>query len=211
MSETFPFVRPALRAGPPARRARPRPAGGARPRHGAAGRARRGRASWWPPPSPPSARRRCCCATTPGIWCARSTAPPTCALRQQPATSDLLGKRSLSVRHDGGWITPRQVLEALEALDERPAAGALRLLGRSRAGSRSRSSCATDDAATRRAVERGAGGARRAGAGAAPGDRPHGSCVTPCRCAAICAEPAFATRAARTLRRSARRRRPWES
>jgi phenylacetate-CoA ligase len=39
---------------------------------------------------------------------------PTCALRNQPATSDLLGKRRLSIRHDDGWVTPRQVLEALE-------------------------------------------------------------------------------------------------
>jgi hypothetical protein len=49
------------------------------------------------------------------------TASPDCALRQQPATSDLLGKRSLSIRlDDGGWVTPRQVLEALEGLPEVP-------------------------------------------------------------------------------------------
>jgi phenylacetate-coenzyme A ligase PaaK-like adenylate-forming protein len=49
-----------------------------------------------------------------------SDAPP-CTLRQQPATSDLLGKRSLSLQQsDGKWITPRQVLEALEALEEVP-------------------------------------------------------------------------------------------
>jgi phenylacetate-CoA ligase len=46
--------------------------------------------------------------------------PPTCRLRHQPATSDLLGKLRLSVRHESGWVTPRQVLEALEALEEVP-------------------------------------------------------------------------------------------
>jgi phenylacetate-coenzyme A ligase PaaK-like adenylate-forming protein len=46
--------------------------------------------------------------------------PATCAMRNQPATSDLLGKRSLSLRHEDGWVTPRQVLEALEALDVVP-------------------------------------------------------------------------------------------
>jgi phenylacetate-CoA ligase len=46
--------------------------------------------------------------------------PPTCRLRHQPATSDLLGKQRLSVRHESGWVTPRQVLEALEALEEVP-------------------------------------------------------------------------------------------
>jgi phenylacetate-CoA ligase len=38
----------------------------------------------------------------------------TCPLRHQPATTDLLGKRSLSVQQETGWTTPRQVLEALE-------------------------------------------------------------------------------------------------
>lgn len=48
-------------------------------------------------------------------------ASPTCALRQQPAASDLLGKRRLSIRlDDGGWVTPRQVLEALEGLPQVP-------------------------------------------------------------------------------------------
>jgi phenylacetate-coenzyme A ligase PaaK-like adenylate-forming protein len=46
--------------------------------------------------------------------------PPQCALRHQPATSDLLGKQRLSVRHEGSWVTPRQVLEALEALEDVP-------------------------------------------------------------------------------------------
>jgi phenylacetate-coenzyme A ligase PaaK-like adenylate-forming protein len=47
-------------------------------------------------------------------------AAPTCALRHHPATSDLLGKQRLAVRHAGGWVTPRQVLEALEALEVVP-------------------------------------------------------------------------------------------
>jgi len=47
-------------------------------------------------------------------------AVPACSLRHQPATSDVLGKRSLSVRHEGDWITPRQVLDALEAIEAVP-------------------------------------------------------------------------------------------
>jgi len=46
--------------------------------------------------------------------------PLTCARRDQPATTNLLGKQRLSVRHDGGWTFPRDVLEALEASDEVP-------------------------------------------------------------------------------------------
>lgn len=41
---------------------------------------------------------------------------PTCALRATPATSPPLGKRRLAVRHDYGWTTVRDVLEALEAV-----------------------------------------------------------------------------------------------
>jgi phenylacetate-coenzyme A ligase PaaK-like adenylate-forming protein len=44
--------------------------------------------------------------------------PPTCTLRHLPATSPLLGKRALSVRHEQDWTYPRQVAEALEALEE---------------------------------------------------------------------------------------------
>jgi phenylacetate-coenzyme A ligase PaaK-like adenylate-forming protein len=43
-----------------------------------------------------------------------------CGLASLPATTDLLGKRRLAVRHDGGWVLPRDVLEALEALDDVP-------------------------------------------------------------------------------------------
>ena len=42
--------------------------------------------------------------------------PLTCRLHHLPATSDLLGKRRLAVRDENGWTTPRQVLEALEAV-----------------------------------------------------------------------------------------------
>jgi phenylacetate-coenzyme A ligase PaaK-like adenylate-forming protein len=42
--------------------------------------------------------------------------PLTCSLRHLPATSNLLGKRRLSVQHEHGWTYPRQVLEALEAV-----------------------------------------------------------------------------------------------
>lgn len=44
----------------------------------------------------------------------------SCSLRHLPATSNLLGKRSLAVHHDQGWTFPRQVLEALEAIEEIP-------------------------------------------------------------------------------------------
>jgi hypothetical protein len=46
--------------------------------------------------------------------------PPACSQRSLPATTDLLGKLRLSVRHDDGWTYPRQVLEALEGLDAIP-------------------------------------------------------------------------------------------
>jgi phenylacetate-coenzyme A ligase PaaK-like adenylate-forming protein len=44
----------------------------------------------------------------------------TCSLRHLPATSNLLGKRRLSVQHDQGWTYPRQVMEALEAVEAVP-------------------------------------------------------------------------------------------
>jgi phenylacetate-CoA ligase len=47
-------------------------------------------------------------------------APPTCSLRSQPATSPLLGKLGLSVRHEHGWTFPREVAEALEAVEAVP-------------------------------------------------------------------------------------------
>jgi phenylacetate-coenzyme A ligase PaaK-like adenylate-forming protein len=47
-------------------------------------------------------------------------APATCSLRHLPATSDLLGKLRLAVRHEGGWTFPREVLEALEAVEGVP-------------------------------------------------------------------------------------------
>ena len=46
--------------------------------------------------------------------------PPACALRHMPATSKLLGKLRLSVRHEHGWTFPRDVLEALEACEPVP-------------------------------------------------------------------------------------------
>jgi phenylacetate-coenzyme A ligase PaaK-like adenylate-forming protein len=45
---------------------------------------------------------------------------PTCTQRHLPATSPLLGKQALSVRHEQGWTYPRQVAEALEVLEEVP-------------------------------------------------------------------------------------------
>jgi phenylacetate-coenzyme A ligase PaaK-like adenylate-forming protein len=44
----------------------------------------------------------------------------TCNLRQWPATTDIQGKLRLAVRGPEGWTYPRQVLEALEALEEVP-------------------------------------------------------------------------------------------
>src|SRR5215217_21741 len=40
--------------------------------------------------------------------------PLSCELRDQPATSNLLGKLSLAARHENGYTFPRDVLEALE-------------------------------------------------------------------------------------------------
>jgi phenylacetate-coenzyme A ligase PaaK-like adenylate-forming protein len=45
---------------------------------------------------------------------------PSCTLRHLPATSNVLGKLALSVRHEHGWTFPRQVAEALEAVEEVP-------------------------------------------------------------------------------------------
>jgi phenylacetate-CoA ligase len=44
----------------------------------------------------------------------------SCSLRHLSATRNLLGKRGLAVQHDLGWTFPRQVLEALEAIEEIP-------------------------------------------------------------------------------------------
>jgi hypothetical protein len=46
--------------------------------------------------------------------------PLTCSLRHLPATSPILGKLGLSLRHDSGWTFPRQVIEALERIREVP-------------------------------------------------------------------------------------------
>jgi phenylacetate-CoA ligase len=46
--------------------------------------------------------------------------PLTCALRAMPATTNTLGKLRFSVRHDGGWTYPRDLLEVLEAMEEVP-------------------------------------------------------------------------------------------
>jgi acyl-CoA synthetase (AMP-forming)/AMP-acid ligase II len=46
--------------------------------------------------------------------------PLDCRWRDLPSTSNILGKRRLAVRHADGWTTPRDVLEALEALEVVP-------------------------------------------------------------------------------------------
>jgi phenylacetate-coenzyme A ligase PaaK-like adenylate-forming protein len=55
----------------------------------------------------------------------------SCRWRDLPATSNILGKRRLAIRHRGGWTTQRDVLEALETLDiiPLPARCALRASG----------------------------------------------------------------------------------
>jgi phenylacetate-CoA ligase len=50
----------------------------------------------------------------------RLVEPPTCELRALPATGRPLGKRRLAVEHGRGWTYPRDVLEALEAIDAVP-------------------------------------------------------------------------------------------
>jgi phenylacetate-coenzyme A ligase PaaK-like adenylate-forming protein len=44
----------------------------------------------------------------------------TCSLQHMPATSHLLGKYALSVRHKAGWVCPRHILEAIEGIDGLP-------------------------------------------------------------------------------------------
>lgn len=44
----------------------------------------------------------------------------TCSLQHFPATSNLLGKKRLSVQTSQGWICPRDILEAVEAVDDIP-------------------------------------------------------------------------------------------
>jgi phenylacetate-CoA ligase len=46
--------------------------------------------------------------------------PLTCELRNLQATSPLLGKLRLAIRHEGGWTFARDVLEALEGAEEVP-------------------------------------------------------------------------------------------
>ena len=48
------------------------------------------------------------------------TGPLDCTMRRVPATTNLLGKARLSVRHDAGWTFVRDVLEALEGTHEVP-------------------------------------------------------------------------------------------
>ena len=48
----------------------------------------------------------------------RLATPLTCSLRNASmATSDMLGKLRLSVRHETGWTFPRDILEALESVE----------------------------------------------------------------------------------------------
>ncbi len=46
--------------------------------------------------------------------------PVTCSLRHLPGVSPVLGKLKHSVQHERGWTFPREVVEALEAVEEIP-------------------------------------------------------------------------------------------
>lgn len=46
--------------------------------------------------------------------------PLDCPMRGLPATTAMLGKSALSVRHDRGWTFPREVVEALESVEVVP-------------------------------------------------------------------------------------------
>ncbi len=50
----------------------------------------------------------------------RLEGPLQCEMAGTPATTNLLGKRRFSVRHDYGWTFPRDVVEAIEAVDAMP-------------------------------------------------------------------------------------------
>lgn len=50
----------------------------------------------------------------------RADGPLACSLKHWPATTDLLGKRRLSVHCPEGWIHLRQIHEALESVEETP-------------------------------------------------------------------------------------------
>jgi phenylacetate-CoA ligase len=43
--------------------------------------------------------------------------PITCSLKNLPGVSNVQGKLKLSVKHDGGWTFPRDIMEALEGED----------------------------------------------------------------------------------------------
>jgi hypothetical protein len=45
---------------------------------------------------------------------------PTCTLHILPAVSNVQGKLRLSVQHEDGWTYPRDLIEALEAVEEVP-------------------------------------------------------------------------------------------
>ena len=99
--------------------------------------------------------------------------PPTCNRSGLPATSDLLGKRRLAVRHATGWTTPRDVLEALEAVETVPLPA--------RCGFWAEADGVTIEVVVRddgldepRRDRARLGGAGRAAARAAPGGRPGG-------------------------------------
>jgi phenylacetate-coenzyme A ligase PaaK-like adenylate-forming protein len=84
-------------------------------------------------------------------------APPDCALRHLPATGQMLGKLELSVRHDGGWTFPRDVIEALEALDAVPLPARFGFWSVPGGGAVEVVTRRGDEPATRRTIERSLG------------------------------------------------------
>src|SRR5262245_41599533 len=71
-----------------------------------------------------------------------------------PSTGPLLGKLGLAARHERGWTFPRQVLEALEAVEDLPLparCGFWPVPG----GVAVEAVARTDDAGLRRTIERG--------------------------------------------------------
>ena len=78
--------------------------------------------------------------------------PLTCPMRALPATTNLLGKQKLSVRHDDGWTLMRDVIEPLESV---PAIALPARYGfqATPGRCRRRSGLAVADAAVRREIE----------------------------------------------------------
>ena len=114
--------------------------------------------------------------------------PLTCRLADWPATSDIQGKLRLSVRHDHGWTYPRDVLEALEAVEAVPLPARCGFWAVS-GGVAVEAVVRAVTPAAHQEIDGGPGGTRRAPARTAPAGRPP----------AVAASAAAALRSARGL------------